>query len=93
METGYGPSHVQNNNEDMLWPITPQGRLQFLVDLTNTVRTAPRGIGIMYWAPERDLWNADGTPGPGVFVLDNLSVLTKQPESHAPAAVNAGKHN
>ncbi|HEY6466958.1 MAG TPA: glycosyl hydrolase 53 family protein [Candidatus Acidoferrales bacterium] len=87
METGYGPSHVQNN-DDMLWPITPQGRLQFLVDLTNTVRKAPRGIGIMYWAPERDLWNADGTPGPGVFVLDNLSVLTKRPESHAPAAIN-----
>jgi arabinogalactan endo-1,4-beta-galactosidase len=87
METGYGPSHIQNN-DDMLWPITPQGRLQFLVDLTNTVRKAPRGIGIMYWAPERDLWNADGTPGPGVFVLDNLNVLMKRPESHAPAAVN-----
>lgn len=86
METGYNLSHVPNNR-DMLWPNTPQGRLQFLVDLVNTVRKAPNGMGVVYWAPERDLWNADGTPGPAVFTLDYLSTLTDRPESHPPAAV------
>jgi hypothetical protein len=42
----------------------------------------------MYWAPERDLWNDDGTPGPAVFTLDNLTTLTQRPDSHAPTAVN-----
>lgn len=70
-ETGYGPSHVPYN-PDMQWPITPNGRLAFMVDLVNTVERAPRGIGVMYWAPETDLWNADGTPGPAVFTLDHL---------------------
>jgi arabinogalactan endo-1,4-beta-galactosidase len=69
----------------MMWPITPAGRLQFMVDLVNTVRKAPRGLGVMYWAPEFDLWNADGSPGPTVFTLDHLEDLTAQPASHAPA--------
>jgi arabinogalactan endo-1,4-beta-galactosidase len=86
METGYIPSRVANNN-DMFWPVTPEGRLQFMVDLVNTVKKAPRGIGVLYWAPERDLWNADGSPGPAVFTLDNLTTLTVRPESKAPAAV------
>lgn len=87
METGYTPSHSKNN-QDMLWPVTPQGRLQYMVDLVNTVKKAPNGLGVMDFAPERDFWNEDGTPGPVVFTLDNLSTLTKKPESHAPAAVN-----
>ena len=70
-ETGYGPSHSPDN-PDMLWPVTPQGRLQFMVDLVNTVKAAPLGVGVMYWAPEWDLWNPDGTPGPAVFTLDHL---------------------
>ncbi|MDE3128027.1 MAG: glycosyl hydrolase 53 family protein [Gemmatimonadota bacterium] len=70
-ETGYGPSHSPDN-PDMLWPVTPEGRLQFMVDLVNAVKAAPRGVGVMYWAPEWDLWNADGTPGPAVFTLDHL---------------------
>jgi len=65
--------------------------LQFLVDLVNTVRKAPRGISIMYWAPERDVWNSDGTPGPSVFMLDKLTTLTKRPDSKAPAAVHPAK--
>jgi arabinogalactan endo-1,4-beta-galactosidase len=85
-ETGYGPPHGKNN--DMLWPITPQGRLQFMVDLVDAVKKAPRGIGVMYWAPERDAWNEDGTPGPAVFTLDNLKTLTKRPDSKAPTAVH-----
>ena len=74
--------------QDMLWPVTPQGRLQFMVDLVNTVKKAPNGLGVMDWAPERDFWNEDGTPGPVVFTLDNLSTLTKKPESKTPAAAN-----
>ncbi len=85
-ETGYGPSHGAAN-PDMLWPVTPEGRLQFMVDLVNTVRKAPRTLGVMYWAPEFDLWNRDGTPGPAVFTLDHLKDLTARPASHAPAAV------
>lgn len=77
-ETGYGPSHVPDN-PDMQWPVTPQGRLAFMVDLVNTVRHAPRGLGVMYWAPEYDLWNADGTPGPAVFTLDHLTDSTASP--------------
>jgi arabinogalactan endo-1,4-beta-galactosidase len=86
VETGYGPSRVQDNKY-MMWPITPEGRLQFLVDLVNTVRKAPRGISVMYWAPERDVWNTDGTPAPSVFTLDKLTALGKGPDSHMPAAV------
>ena len=86
VETGYLPVRV-TNTADMLWPVTPEGRLQFMVDLVNTVKKAPHGLGVMYWAPEWDLWNADGSPGPAVFTLDQLSTLTKRPESHAPTAV------
>jgi hypothetical protein len=41
-----------------------------------------------YNPPERDIWNADGSPGPAVFTLDNLTALTARPASHAPPAVN-----
>ena len=82
-ETGYGHSHVAGN-PDMVWPLTPQGRLQFMVDLINTMHKAPRGIGAMYWAPEVEAWNDDGSPGPVVFVLDHLADLTARPASHAP---------
>jgi arabinogalactan endo-1,4-beta-galactosidase len=85
-ETGYGRSMV-TNNADMLWPETPEGRLQYMVDIVNTVRKAPHGLGVMYWAPEWDVWNADGSPGPAVSVLEDLTILTNRPASHAPAAV------
>jgi arabinogalactan endo-1,4-beta-galactosidase len=88
METGYTPSHSSNNN-DMLWPVTSEGRLQFMVDLVNTVRKTPNGLGVVYWAPERDLWNSDGTPGQAVFTLDYLNVLTSHPASHVPIATEA----
>jgi len=84
VETGYERSHSPDN-PDMLWPVTPEGRLQFMVDLVNTVRRAPRGIAVMYWQPEWDLWNADGTPGPAVFTLDHLKDLAAGPGRHAPA--------
>ncbi len=84
-ETGYGRSHLPDN-PDMLWPETPQGRLQFMADLINTVRAA-NGIGVMYWEPEWEVWNQDGTPGPAVFVLDSLDALRARPASKRPAAV------
>ena len=86
-ETGYGRSN-RPDNPDMLWPQTPEGRLQFMVDLVNTVQAAPRGVGVQYWAPEFDPWNADGSPGPAVFTLDHLRDLTGRPESHAPVTVH-----
>ncbi len=86
-ETGYGPSHFPDN-EDMKWPVTSEGRLQFMVDLVNTVKKTPNGLGVMYWAPEYDLWNVYAAPGPVVFTLDSLATLTRRPASHAPAAIN-----
>ena len=86
-ETGYGQSHLASN-PDMMWPLTPQGRLQFMADLINTVKQAPGGLGAMYWEPEWEAWNPDGTPAPVVFVLDSLG-LTAGPGSHAPAAVRS----
>jgi len=84
-ETGYDSSRV-GHNEDMLWPVTPAGRLQFMADLIGTVRDAPGGAGVLYWAPERGVWNEDGTPGPSVFVLDSLASLVGGPQSHVPWA-------
>jgi arabinogalactan endo-1,4-beta-galactosidase len=86
VETGYGMSHLPNN-PCMLWPQNPEGRLQFMADIINTVRKAPRGIGVMYWAPEWEAWNRDGSPGPVVDVMSQLDALRKRPESHAPTAV------
>ena len=87
VETGYGRSHVPGN-QSMLWPETPAGRLQFMADIIATVKQAPRGIGVMYWAPEREAWNDDGSPGPVVSVLEQLTTLSARPASQAPAAVN-----
>jgi arabinogalactan endo-1,4-beta-galactosidase len=81
VETGYGRSQVKDN-PDMKWPQTPEGRRQFMADLIDTVRTAPRGISVLYWAPERDLWNDDGTPGPTVFVPEARSTATNRPAGH-----------
>ena len=87
VETGYGKSHLPDN-PCMMWPQTPDGRLQFMADIVNTVEKAPHGLGVMYWAPEWEAWNADGSPGPVVSVMDHLAELTARPASHAPAAVN-----
>jgi arabinogalactan endo-1,4-beta-galactosidase len=84
VETGYGRSQVKDN-PDMKWSQTPEGRRQFLIELIDTVQSAPRGISVMYWAPERDLWNDDGSPGPAVFVLDRATTLTNSPTNRAPS--------
>jgi len=83
VETGYGRSQVQDN-ADMMWPATPEGRLQYMVDVVNTVKNGPRGLSVMYWAPEWDIWNKDGSPEPAVSVLDRPTLLTSRPASHAP---------
>ena len=92
VETGYpqsGGDQVMTANKYNLWPGTQAGQLQFMVDLVNTVKRAG-GSGVFYWAPEggrgNGLWNADGTPGPAVFVLDNLAKLKDAPGSHLPPA-------
>ncbi len=84
VETGYGRSE-QANNPDMLWPQTPAGRRQYLADVITTVQTAPRGLGVLYWQPEWDLWNKDGSPDLAVSVLDQLSALAHGADSHLPA--------
>jgi len=85
-ETGYGGRSQRPDTSDMKWPLTPEGTLQFMVDLYNTVKAGPRGIGVMYWAPEFGLWNPDGTPRPAVSMLEHLD-LTARPASHLPASV------
>jgi arabinogalactan endo-1,4-beta-galactosidase len=85
VETGYGKSHIPDN-PCMLWPQTPEGRLQYMADIVTLVKQAPRGLGVMYWAPEREAWNEDGTPGPVVSVLDQLARLSGTPGSHSPKA-------
>jgi arabinogalactan endo-1,4-beta-galactosidase len=86
-ETGYHRSRVPDN-KDMMWPVTPEGRLQFMADLVNTVKKAPRGLGVLYWAPERDFWNVDGSPGPVVSIQDQLTTLTNRPASQLPIQVS-----
>jgi arabinogalactan endo-1,4-beta-galactosidase len=92
VETGYGRSRVPDN-KSMLWPQNPEGRMQYMADIINTVKKAPHGLGVMYWAPEREAWNDDGSPGPVVSVLDRLSELTALPASHAPMAVRLLSEN
>lgn len=90
VETGYpqsGGDAVTAGNKYNLWPGTQAGQLQFLVDLVNTVKRAG-GTGVFYWAPEgsrgNGMWNADGSPAPSIFVLDNLTKLTGNAESRLP---------
>ncbi len=86
VETGYGRSRVPHNTS-MRWPETPAGRLQYMADIVRTVQKAPHGLGVFYWAPEREAWNPDGSPGPVVSVLDRLAELSARPASQAPRAV------
>lgn len=54
VETGYGRGHIQNN-PFMLWPETPEGRLQFMVDLVNRRRRHTRTVGF-YHVPADHTW-------------------------------------
>jgi arabinogalactan endo-1,4-beta-galactosidase len=93
-ETGYsqsGGDALLKERKYNLWPGTPEGQLQFMADLVNLVRRTPGGLGVYYWAPEgralgggNSIWRADGSPGPSVSVLQDLSGLTVRPASHLP---------
>jgi arabinogalactan endo-1,4-beta-galactosidase len=85
-ETGYNKTRgdsLMTRGPYYKWPGTPQGQRQFLVDLVNTVKRA-NGIGVFYWAPERALWNRDGSPDPAVLLMDHLTDLTTRPASQIP---------
>jgi arabinogalactan endo-1,4-beta-galactosidase len=90
-ETGYSQSGGDQimTRKYMEWPGTTDGQLQFMVDLINTVRRAPNGLGVFYWAPEgrrgNGLWTPEGEPAPSIFVLDKLDGLSSGPLSHLPA--------
>ncbi len=89
-ETGY-PQSGAANGKYMQWPGTPQGQLQFMADLVNTVQRDPHSMGVFYWAPEgrgrgNGMWTTTGTPAPSIMVLDHLKDLTTQPASKMPEA-------
>jgi arabinogalactan endo-1,4-beta-galactosidase len=95
-ETGYPQSGGEQvtTRKYMAWPGTPQGQLQFMVDLVNTVRRLPYGLGVFYWGPEgrgrgNGLWNSDGSPAPAIFVLDNINKLMNSPDSHLPSPLSS----
>ena len=49
-EVSLSPAAAKN----MVWPMTPEGQRQFLIDLIRAVKETPggRGIGVNYWHPE-----------------------------------------
>ena len=71
----------------MQWPGTPQGQLQFMADLINTVKRNG-GLGVFYWAPEGSwgdgMWRPDGSAAPAIHVLKHLDELKAQPASRIP---------
>jgi arabinogalactan endo-1,4-beta-galactosidase len=72
----------------MQWPGTPQGQLQFMADLVNTVKLN-HGLGVFYWGPEGSwgdgMWNPDGSAAPAISVLEHLDELEAAPGSRMPA--------
>lgn len=50
--TGYADNYnnIMNNYANLNYPISPQGQLDFLLDLTQTVYTNG-GTGVLYWEP------------------------------------------
>ncbi len=77
----------------MIWPATPEGQLQFMADLVNTVARAPNADGVFYWAPEgrgngNGMWTSAGEPAPSLLVVDHLKELMAKPDSHLPDAAS-----
>jgi arabinogalactan endo-1,4-beta-galactosidase len=73
----------------MQWPGTPQGQLQYMADLINTVQRN-HGLGVFYWGPEGTwgdgMWRPDGSAAPSIHVLDHLDELKARPASRLPPA-------
>jgi arabinogalactan endo-1,4-beta-galactosidase len=73
----------------MQWPGTPQGQLQYMADVVNTVQRN-HGLGVFYWGPEGTrgdgMWRPDGSAAPSIHVLDHLDELKAQPASRLPPA-------
>jgi arabinogalactan endo-1,4-beta-galactosidase len=69
VETAYPYMGDWSKKKNMIWPVTPHGQYQFLVDLVQAVRQVPehRGIGVLYWYPESipvkglRIWNGGST--------------------------------
>jgi arabinogalactan endo-1,4-beta-galactosidase len=72
----------------MQWPGTPQGQLQYMADVVNTVKRNG-GLGVWYWGPEGmwgdGMWRPDGSAAPSIDVLQHLEELKGQPGSRMPA--------
>jgi arabinogalactan endo-1,4-beta-galactosidase len=73
----------------MQWPGTPEGQLQYMSDVVNTVKRN-NGLGVFYWGPEGTrgdgMWKADGSAAPSISVMDHLDELTARPPSMVPLA-------
>ncbi len=73
----------------MQWPATPQGQLQYMADVVNTVKRNG-GLGVFYWAPEGSwgdgMWRPDGSAAPSIDVLKHLDALKASPASRLPPA-------
>ncbi len=71
----------------MQWSGTPQGQLQYMADVINTVKRN-HGLGVFYWGPEGTrgdgMWRADGSAALSIYVLDHLEELTAHPASKVP---------
>ena len=95
VETAYPSRQVPTSPaaaKNMIWPMTPDGQRQFLADVIDAVKSAPRGrgIGVNYWHPEATLLtNATGRAwGPDAnslfdskgHALPALYVLSPSPE-------------
>ncbi|AHG93288.1 glycosyl hydrolase 53 domain protein (plasmid) [Gemmatirosa kalamazoonensis] len=79
----------------MQWPGTPQGQLQYMADVINTVRRN-HGLGVFYWGPEGTwgdgMWSPDGSAAPAIYVLDHLDELRASPASRIPPAGASRPH-
>jgi arabinogalactan endo-1,4-beta-galactosidase len=56
VETAYPwrPSEARSKVPSMVWPQTPEGQKQYLLDLAKTLRAVPNGLGagFFYWHPD-----------------------------------------
>lgn len=68
-------------------PGTPQGQLQYMADVINTVKNN-HGLGVFCWGPEGPwgdgMWKPDGTAAPSIDVLHHLDELKARPASRIP---------